>query len=321
LTIIPFRIENVAPSKELEYFLCAPQWLDAVGKPFQQQLPSLVATVSQQLRKLRTSELTRKGLPLPPPPVPGKPVQAEKTGARGILPWVLAGGLAAILAVVGVAFAIATLTSGHAPVIAESPDAPPEHQPTTRPASSSDQSSSTVQELANRGIQRMRRGDFAGATEDFTAAIRLAPRSAQLYVFRAQSYGQRKDYEASITDWTQFIELEPESHQGYSARGQEYLRKNDYERALADFRKVIQLEPDSWLGYELMGDASRKKGDHKRTIEYYLEDLQHKPPDPAAVYFYMSEAAAQMGDAAQAEAYRNNAKSLDANVAQRLSAK
>lgn len=342
LTIIPFRIENVAPSKELEYFLCAPQWLDAVGRPFQQQLPSLVATVSQQLRKPRAADLTQEGPPLPPPPpppplpaplaAPARPVQPQRADPRSLLPWLLAGGLAAILLLVGAVVAVRTLTSGHAPAMPKAPSVRQERLPAAPrasvPAPSSaprasvpDPSSATVQELANRGIQLMRQGDFAAATEDFTAAIRLAPQSAQLYAFRAQSYQQQEDFRASVADWTRFIEIEPGSHQGYSARGQDYLRLNDCERALADFRMVVQRQPDSWLGYELLGDASRKKGDHQRTIEYYQEDLRRKPPDPAAVYFYMGEAAAQMGNAAQARAYRAQAESLDANVKQRLSAK
>jgi len=41
LTILPFRIENVLPSKSLEYFLSAQQWLDAFPPPLEPHYENL----------------------------------------------------------------------------------------------------------------------------------------------------------------------------------------------------------------------------------------------------------------------------------------
>lgn len=47
--IVPFRIEEVQPSKNLEYFLGTPHWLDALTRPLEQHLEYLADTVSRLL--------------------------------------------------------------------------------------------------------------------------------------------------------------------------------------------------------------------------------------------------------------------------------
>ncbi len=41
VAIIPFRIENVAMSKSLEYFLSSPHWLDALTEPIERHIQNL----------------------------------------------------------------------------------------------------------------------------------------------------------------------------------------------------------------------------------------------------------------------------------------
>jgi hypothetical protein len=43
--IIPFRIEDVAPTKSMEYFLSSPHWLDAINPPIENYIGELVRTV------------------------------------------------------------------------------------------------------------------------------------------------------------------------------------------------------------------------------------------------------------------------------------
>jgi len=43
--IIPFRIEDVAPSKSMEYLIGVPHWLDAVTPPMEKHIDRLVGTV------------------------------------------------------------------------------------------------------------------------------------------------------------------------------------------------------------------------------------------------------------------------------------
>lgn len=68
LPVIPFRIENVAPTESLEYFISTPHWLDAYTPPLERHLEYLSDTVAHLLR----GETAPKPAPIPrrkrPPP-------------------------------------------------------------------------------------------------------------------------------------------------------------------------------------------------------------------------------------------------------------
>ncbi len=60
LPIVPFRIEDVKPSKSMEYFLSAPHWLDALTKPLEAHIVRL-AQVVQAI--LNPEKVQSKGSP------------------------------------------------------------------------------------------------------------------------------------------------------------------------------------------------------------------------------------------------------------------
>lgn len=79
--IIPFRIDAVAYSKALRYYLGSAQWLDASTPPLEAHLRRLVEHARAHLR--RTDEPTRPAptpvIPLPVPPRPVAPVVDDAT--------------------------------------------------------------------------------------------------------------------------------------------------------------------------------------------------------------------------------------------------
>jgi hypothetical protein len=58
LCILPFRIENVLPSKSLEYFLSAQHWMDAFPPPREPHYARLCAYLKSQSGAPRTSAVT-----------------------------------------------------------------------------------------------------------------------------------------------------------------------------------------------------------------------------------------------------------------------
>ncbi len=56
IPIIPFRIEDIAPVKALEYFLSTPHWLDAFTPPLERHFNSLATAVRHQLDKETVEE-------------------------------------------------------------------------------------------------------------------------------------------------------------------------------------------------------------------------------------------------------------------------
>lgn len=56
IPILPFRVEDVLPSKSLEYFLGPTHWLDALTPPLEQHLDRLAETARLLASHLRSSE-------------------------------------------------------------------------------------------------------------------------------------------------------------------------------------------------------------------------------------------------------------------------
>ena len=50
-TIIPFRVENIEPSVEIQYFIGTRQWLDAFTPPLEQHINRLIAVLERNLKK------------------------------------------------------------------------------------------------------------------------------------------------------------------------------------------------------------------------------------------------------------------------------
>lgn len=86
LAMIPFRIEEVQPSKSLEYFISSAHWLDAFPPPLAPHLTYLEAAVD---RLLGDEAATGRTLTQPPRPMPraGRPrwVPVALAGAVGMV--------------------------------------------------------------------------------------------------------------------------------------------------------------------------------------------------------------------------------------------
>jgi hypothetical protein len=108
IPLIPFRIEDVAPERGLEYFLSTPHWLDAYTPPLEKHLKTLATQVAALL-----------GQPLTPvTPIVAAAAAAPAVAAaappprRGALPWVPIAAGAVALSVLVLAGAIFLKPSG-----------------------------------------------------------------------------------------------------------------------------------------------------------------------------------------------------------------
>ena len=90
IPIIPLRIEEVQPSKSLEYFISNYQWLDAFTLPFEQHLRRLVGVVQRVLATRHSTgqgqagpeQDTRAGTEEPSPANAGPQLDAVTIGNR-----------------------------------------------------------------------------------------------------------------------------------------------------------------------------------------------------------------------------------------------
>ena len=66
VTVVPFRIDDILPSKTLEYFISTQHWLDAFTPPLEKHLDSLVSILRSILTK-QGGKVTEPRLKAHPP--------------------------------------------------------------------------------------------------------------------------------------------------------------------------------------------------------------------------------------------------------------
>ncbi len=63
--------------------------------------------------------------------------------------------------------------------------------------------------LANRGVARARLGDLDGAIEDYTQALGLAPKDADILFNRGNAWLAKRESQRAMTDFVRAIEADP----------------------------------------------------------------------------------------------------------------
>src|SRR4029077_11145106 len=107
----------------------------------------------------------------------------------------------------------------------------------------------------NRAMAYYYRGDAWRAKDDpdraiadYSEAIRLDPKNAEVYVNRGIAWGKKKDYDRAIADYSEAIQLNPKHLLAHYSRGFAWHEKKDYDRAIADYSEVIRLNTANTTG-------------------------------------------------------------------------
>jgi serine/threonine protein kinase/tetratricopeptide (TPR) repeat protein len=149
----------------------------------------------------------------------------------------------------------------------------------------------SAQAQYKEGQARAKRGDYTGAIEAYSAALRRNDRLAAAHVGRAAAYFRQAEYDKVVTDCAAALAIDTGLAAAYCYRGGAYNRLGDFERAIQDCDEAIRLDRNFALAYAFRGDAygnmancSRGKEDLDRAIELdrdlalayaYRSDIQH----------------------------------------------
>ncbi len=101
----------------------------------------------------------------------------------------------------------------------------------------------TAEQFFKTGIIKYKIGDYAGAVESFSQAIKLNPNYEKAYNNRGIAKAKMGDYEASILDFDKVISLNPYKSSAYRNRGVSKEKLKDFNGAYADFVKLNELLP------------------------------------------------------------------------------
>ncbi|NJK65505.1 MAG: tetratricopeptide repeat protein [Microcoleus sp. CSU_2_2] len=175
-----------------------------------------------------------------------------------------------------------------------------------------------AREYYERGVEKSRNKDAAGAVQAFNKSIQLSPKNAETFYRRAnanydlkkyqeaiadysqaialnpnyfQAYFNRglarhdfNDKQGAIEDYTQVLNLQPNDTDTYYERGVAYLELQDYKTAIVDFSQVIRLQPTLGKAYRSRGVALAGSGDLQRAITDYTEAIKIDSQDVDAFY-------------------------------------
>ena len=130
-------------------------------------------------------------------------------------------------------------------------------------------------EQYNRGLERYRAGDVAGAIAAYTRAIELDRKYADAYNNRGVAYLTQKDYAAAVADFTQSIEVAP-SDAAYNNRGSIFFSQQKTEEAIADFTAGIKLKASA-EGYANRGVAYQQTSREALALADYEQALELNP--------------------------------------------
>ncbi len=136
------------------------------------------------------------------------------------------------------------------------------------------------------------RADAERATQEYeehvlaecSAAIRLRPKDARLYLNRAGRYADRGEYEKALADLTEAIRINPEDAEAYCDRGSIWFSTGDLPRAIRDFSAAIERCPNYAHAYRERGAARARAGDLDGAQADLTRAIRLDPKDDAAYY-------------------------------------
>jgi len=137
------------------------------------------------------------------------------------------------------------------------------------------------------------KGKDAQAILDYSKAIEINPRNAELYLKRGSAYAkqaQRGDYfnkglrDKAISDFSKAIEIEPRNVQVYLKRAALYRNKGQYSMAILDYSKVIEIDPRNAEAYYKRANAYDGTPKLDQAIADYTKVIEIDPRNAEACY-------------------------------------
>lgn len=92
-----------------------------------------------------------------------------------------------------------------------------------------------------QGIANLKKRQYDRAISDFSKALEIESKSADVYNNRGVAYENKDQYEEAISDFNKAIEINPRHSGAWFNRGVAYYFKKEYDRSLEDVNKAQEL--------------------------------------------------------------------------------
>ena len=237
--------------------------------------------------------------PAPPTPIPAPAAPPRRAGT----PWLpIAGGLLALVAIVGVV--LFALRPGTDTTASTQPGSA-----ATQPTSSSAALAAldpAVADVIAKAAQQIDAGDMGAAVETLKPALQARPDDPSLLAMRGIANFSNSGPDAARADIDRALSLAPNNPLAYFARGYVNQRTDRPDDAIADYSKAIELDPTFSRAYYqrsiLMGypknDAASLRRDLDRAIELEPAYVPARM-DRAWLLYYSAQDAQALADLEQ----------------------
>jgi tetratricopeptide (TPR) repeat protein len=140
-----------------------------------------------------------------------------------------------------------------------------------------DSSGLTSAYYIKRGNDFYEKSDYPNAIKEYTKALQLDPKNADIYFVRGYCNRQIGENLRAIADYTKAVEIAPNFSDAYYNRAWTYSEEGEYDKAVEDYTKAIKIAPNDGLAYGGRGFAYEMRGDLDLAIADYRKALDILP--------------------------------------------
>lgn len=164
--------------------------------------------------------------------------------------------------------------------------------------------------LVNRAGAYFSADDKARALADYDAAVKLAPRNAELLYNRGVFYAVQSNEDAALRDFDAAIGIDAKLVPALRQRAKIYEARGNFERALADYSEAIRLQPKTAALWSERGYVSLRHHDYASAVKDEAEAIR-LDPKLARAYYLRGAALGDLGDSRGAVGDLTTAVQLD----------
>jgi serine protease Do len=132
-------------------------------------------------------------------------------------------------------------------------------------------------EFYRRGNRQFDQGDYNGAIQSYTQALRMNPSGDNAYNNRGNARLALKDIQGAIADYNQALRVNPNHALAYYNRGSAYADLGNNRQAILDYTQSLRINPNYAKAYNNRGVARSSLGDHAGAIEDYNRAIRIDP--------------------------------------------
>lgn len=142
-----------------------------------------------------------------------------------------------------------------------------------------ERASEEVRTLNSEGNGRASKGDWEGAIDRYSEALRIDPGVAALYNNRGNARAAKGDQRGAVADYSDALRIDPNFGEAYANRGMSRALLGDLTGAVADYSSALKIDPRDPAVYANRGMALATLGDRLGAAEDFKHSLSCAPEE------------------------------------------